>query len=293
MNIGNRPSQILQVSYDEKKLNSKLKEWICLQSHTERSLTHDCVINSFHFLDIIKDRNLAESLAENLNVRMYGMSEPEILKTLFEFLGNQHGIREYIVNKNNNYKDWIDVLKSELKPNNLTVGLFKYHPDSMDFVEGHAVIIYNDKNGIIHIFDSQQLITVSSEKKIIEYLNKYYAMYLISSPYKRKASDITLRIRKRKHSNSPPLKKNRRNTKEIKSNSAMSISTKKRKASTKKRKASTSTRKASTKKRKASDITLRIRKRKHSNSPPLKKTRRNTKEIKSNSAMSISPPSNK
>ena len=204
-----RASKLLQFKFDERELRDKLDKWRCLQGDVPRTNVSDCVINSLHFLDIIKNQHVANDLA-NIANKHSNISLEQLLNLLFTFLDNKHIIGWYPITDtvHDGYSDWYSVIKEQLLTGYASLLLLR----SNDLI-GHAVIVYKDIHGKLYIFDPQQY-SIYDEDNWRRYFlaNDYSNMYLIYKSGKRLYSSTKSNIRKSKISDEPPLKRTRRST---------------------------------------------------------------------------------
>ena len=173
-----RASKLLQFKFDERELRDKLDKWRCLQGDVPRTNVSDCVINSLHFLDIIKNQHVANDLA-NIANKHSNISLEQLLNLLFTFLDNKHIIGWYPITDtvHDGYSDWYSVIKEQLLTGYASLLLLR----SNDLI-GHAVIVYKDIHGKLY------------------------------KSGKRLYSSTKSNIRKSKISDEPPLKRTRRST---------------------------------------------------------------------------------
>lgn len=141
-----------------------VEKHVCLlPDEVRRSEATDCVINTAYFLKILK-KNDAEIYSRVIHKeKMPGLSSNQIIDMVFREFTLLSKTQDAIIN--------IEVmslksLKGKLEPNTCTfVGLKR--PDGSD---GHAVVIFKDKNGDLGIFDGQinQLIHTKDLKSWLE-----------------------------------------------------------------------------------------------------------------------------
>lgn len=201
----NSRHELFQLEYNDNKLREKLRNWVCLQPDVPRDKVHDCVISSFHFIDIIKDRTLAEEYATYLNKhKLTGVTGNAILNELYKYIKKTATFSEYDFDKSkqNPYQKWLNIINKELKPTHITILFLK------DAKTGHAINAYKDENNELYLIDSQQHDIIPShdsidkQQALFDFFtsNNYVNMTLIRIPtsdnsLKRKRGD-TLKIRK-------------------------------------------------------------------------------------------------
>ena len=197
----NSRHELFQLEYNDKELRDKLSNWICLQPELPKGQVTDCVISSFHFIDIIKDRLLAEEYAKHLTKHnLTGVTEEDILNELYKYIKKTPTFSEhdYDKPKKKKYTKWLNILHQELKPRHITIILLK------NTTAGHAINVYKDENNVLYFIDSQQrqVIPSDNEQEISDFFENYefVKMILIRIPtsensIKRKHED-TLKIRK-------------------------------------------------------------------------------------------------
>jgi hypothetical protein len=227
--------ELFQLEYNDTELREKLRDWVCLQPEIPREKVTDCVISSFHFIDIIKDRTIAEEYATHLTKHnLTGVTEDAILNELYKYIKKTATFYEhdYDKSKKKPYKKWVDILNTELKPKHITILFLK------DTITGHAINVYKDENNVLYLIDSQQHTVIPSdnntdkEEEIYDYFedNDFVKMVLIFIPtdnsLKRKHDD-TLKIRKRSPSEkNTPKRTTRRSPTPISTTNNMAISPK-------------------------------------------------------------------
>ena len=201
----NKKHELFQLEYNDNKLREKLRDWVCLQPHVPRGKVSDCVISSFHFIDIIKDRTLAEEYATHLTKhKLTGVTEDAILNELYKYIKKTATFSEYDYDKSNKnpYQKWLNIINKELKPTHITILLLKQAN------AGHAINAYKDENNELYLIDSQQHNIIPSHDSIDKQLElfdffasrDFVKMALIRIPtsdnsLKHKRED-TLQIRK-------------------------------------------------------------------------------------------------
>jgi hypothetical protein len=236
-NLRNQDTKLLQFKLDKKILEDKLNNWTCLQPDVHREDANDCVINSLHFLDIIKNRELAEEFAKIANIHSK-TSLDKILDLLFTFLDARHNSSTYSTAT----YEWLPIIKKQLLSGHATLLLLSKEPPP-----GHAMIAYKDNDNNLYLFDPQQY-TLYNEDTFDDYFKVYTMLTLLYTSNKRVLSATRNVIRKNK--NERPAKRTRRSSPPIspqKLNIALN-------------------------KRKLNNITINIRKSKHER--PSKRTRR-------------------
>lgn len=197
--------ELFQLEYNDTELREKLRDWVCLQPEIPREKLTDCVISSFHFIDIIKDRTIAEEYAKHLTKHnLTGVTEDAILNELYKYIKKSATFSEYDYDKSkkNPYQKWLHVLNKELKPKHLTILFLK------KTTQGHAINVYKDEKNVLYFIDSQTRDVIPSgndtydEEEIHDFLAEegFIKMGLIRIPtpensLKRERED-TLKIRK-------------------------------------------------------------------------------------------------
>jgi hypothetical protein len=196
-----RPYRLLQFQFNEKRLRDKLSDWSCLQSDVPREDANDCVINTLHFLEVIKNREISEQFAKIANAGNIPTLD-KVLELMFTFLDGKHNSSKY----SPPFDSWIHILREQLSPKYATLVLLERDPPP-----GHAVIAYKDGDNTLYIFDPQQSM-VYTEDKLQEYFleNEYSKLSLIYKSPKRLLFTTKTAIRKDKETVIHPSKRTRR-----------------------------------------------------------------------------------
>jgi len=197
--------ELFQLEYNDTELREKLRDWVCLQSEIPREQVTDCVISSFHFTDIIKNRTIAEEYAKHLTKHnLTGVTEEAILNELYKYIKKSATFSEYDYDnsKKNPYQKWLNILNKELKPKHLTIIFLK------KATQGHAINVYKDEKNSLYFIDSQTRNVIPSgndtydEEEIYDFFEdeSFIKMGVIRIPnldnsLKRERED-TLKIRK-------------------------------------------------------------------------------------------------
>ena len=153
--------KLLNFDITEKKIN----DWEPLDKNHQSP--QDCVINVFHFFDIIDDKQTSKHLSNLKNQIKKGTIEPEMTF----FLSNKYKSYDFKMRESNNVEDFLKVLNS-IPPMTGIISLF-----SRKTGIGHAVIFARNKVGILFILDPQ----ANSHVKITD--NSILENYIIFNNY--------------------------------------------------------------------------------------------------------------
>lgn len=186
----------------------------------------DCVINVFHFFDIIDDKQISKQLSNLKNQVQTGTFEPEMTF----FLSNKYKSYDFKMRESEDVEDFLKVLNS-IPPKTGIISLF-----SRKTGVGHAVITAKNKDGIIFILDPQadSHVKVTDISILENYIrsNKYDSFFTyavrnkstVGNKRKMARSRKETEIQIRKKSVSPQTRKKVRVSSSRKSRKSNSIS---------------------------------------------------------------------
>lgn len=186
---------LLQFELKDKQIN----EWEPLDK--DHQSPYDCVINVFHFFNIIDDKQTSKNLSKLKNELQIGTIEAEMTY----FLSNKFNSYDFKMRESKNVDDFLNVLNS-IEIGTGIISLFSRKKDT-----GHAVITARDRDGTLYILDPQAYSHVKvTDKSVLKHYIEYnnydsFFTYFVKSKstlgVKRKIArnrnETTIQIRKK------------------------------------------------------------------------------------------------
>ena len=203
----------------------KIDEWEPLDK--DHQSPQDCVINVFHFFDIIDDKQTSKQLSNLKNQVQKGTIEAEMTF----FLSNKFKSHDFKMRESESVEDFLKVLNS-IPPKTGIISLF-----SRKTGVGHAVITARNKDGILFILDPQadSHVKVTDISVLENYIgfNKYDSFFTYAVRNKttvgvkrkmtRSRKETTLQLRKKSVSPQSRKKVKVSPSKKTRSNSVRSL----------------------------------------------------------------------
>jgi len=160
--------------------SSAFDSWKCLNPYIPRDEAKDCTIQTFHFLDIIKDRKLAEQIAKYVHDKngTHSIEHEQIPLYIFKYAEDIYNVErvDYMSWATKPFFTWYKILKKNLKKGYGTI--INGHRGG----NGHSFVVGKDKNDILYVWDPQQSIFKTGYDGLHDYMKKgeYITMYYIT-----------------------------------------------------------------------------------------------------------------
>jgi len=159
--------------------SSAFDSWKCLNPYIPRDEAKDCTIQTFHFLDIIKDRKLAEHIAKYVHDQGgTNIEHEQIPLYIFKYAEDIYNVErvDYMSWATKPFFTWYKILKKKLKKGYGTI--INGHRGG----NGHSFVVGKDKNDILYVWDPQQSIFKTGYDGLHDYMKKgkYITMYYIT-----------------------------------------------------------------------------------------------------------------
>lgn len=161
--------------------SSAFDSWKCLNPHIPRDEAKDCTIQTFHFLDIIKDRKLAEHIAKIVH-KQNGTRTIEYhqIPYIFKYVADIYHVValpvDYVFSKGKPFHIWYEILDKKLKQGYGTI------INGRRIDSGHSFVVGKDKNGTLYVWDPQKYFFDIGYDALRNYFikQKFYAIFYIT-----------------------------------------------------------------------------------------------------------------
>jgi len=161
--------------------SSAFDSWKCLNPHIPRDKAYDCTIQTFHFLDIIKDRKLAEHIAKIVHKQKGTRTiEYHQIPYIFKYVADIYHVValpvDYVFSEGKPFHIWYEILDKKLKQGYGTI------INGRRIDSGHSFVVGKDKNGTLYVWDPQKDFFDIGYDALLNYFikQKFYAIFYIT-----------------------------------------------------------------------------------------------------------------